>query len=212
MRLILKEKKTLKEVEDPSSVSSKEFNVLIKPQDFLNLTPPDPTIKARAQYIGDFDIKKAEGMFLGINPETGEVIEHGGRARAQAAKTQGKYEKIPIVIKLATGYGSMTWGSLPKTFTQQEGGSNTVQKNQLELVGIPQDEPRTYRVKMKKGDSWILLGMLYNPQAIRNAFGNTGMPEGRKILKPKPGAKPSSRELNDFEELSDEEVSKIMNG
>jgi hypothetical protein len=135
MKLILRERKFLKE--ENNSQKSLSFRVKIDPQLFLNLTPNDEAaqIKLRATHaVGQFSQEKAGDMFLTVQPSSGKVIEHSGRARSQAAVNAGT-EKVAITIRLPEGHPPVSWQSLPAVFVQQDTeenpGTNRVEKSEL---------------------------------------------------------------------------------
>ena len=165
-RLMLKERKYLKENIDLSD-KSEFFTVEMNPEDFIKLTPYEETIKSRAEKItttGYSPIKaSAEGGFnLLLDPDTGKILAHQGRARAYAASKSG-VNLIPVTIKIhhsKTGASRfVSWNELPDSFVQQE-GSNTVAKNKFKPIEL--EEPRIYRAALKQADGSLkMLGGLF---------------------------------------------------
>lgn len=166
------EKKHLKENVDPLT-KSEEFSVEMNPKDFNRLTPYEETIGSRAEKIsatGYSPIKaSAEGGYsLLLDPKTGKVLEHQGRARASAAASAG-FNTIPVTIKIAnttTGASQNTsWAELPDKFIQQN-GRNTVEKEKITLIGL--EEPRSYRAALKQPDGSLkMLGGLFKLSTLK---------------------------------------------
>jgi len=135
MKLILKEKKkSLQEADQPQKAN--RFRVRVDPQVILDLTPPEKSIAVRAQGLGKFSQIQADvggGIYVAVDPSTGEVIEHGGRARSQAAINSG-LKSILASVAIPHEAKPMTWEELPNTFYQQEGGSKAVPKTAFEYI------------------------------------------------------------------------------
>ena len=135
MKLILREKKK-KLTEAEAFTKSKDFRVIVDPQVILDLTPPEETIPARAKSIGKFSQRQADlggGIYLGIDPKSGEVIEHGGRARSQAAINSGE-ATVLANVRIPHEAAAVSWDELPSIFKQQEGGANRVPKSVFEYI------------------------------------------------------------------------------
>lgn len=134
MKFVIRERKSLKE---SSSAPTRTFRVKISPETFLALTPSDARadIGIRAISIGSFSQKEAGDMFLAIDPKSGQVLQHSGRARSQAA-INSKVPEIEINIRIPENYPAATWEQMPSTFRQQE-GSNAVSKDKFTPVETP---------------------------------------------------------------------------
>ena len=133
MKFILKTKNKVNE-NTSQATKATSFLVKISPQVFLELTPSDARadIGIRAISIGNFSKEKAGNMFLMIDPKTGTVINHSGRARSQSA-INSKVSEIQIEIRLPEGHSPVSWEQLPNTFHQQD-GSKTVPKDNFHLL------------------------------------------------------------------------------
>lgn len=133
MKFVIKSKKALAEAEAKSG-ASRSFKVKTSPQVFLALTPSDARadIGIRAVSIGEFSKEKAGNMFLMVDPKTGSIVNHSGRARSQAA-INSKVSEIEIEIRIPDGHSPVAWEDLPNTFHQQE-GSNTVSKDKFHPI------------------------------------------------------------------------------
>lgn len=137
MKLILKTKNRVNE-NSQQTTKATFFRVTVSPKVFLALTPSDARsqIDLRAAVIastGGFSQEKAGDMFLTVDPRTGEIINHSGRARSKAA--DGKVPQIEITIRLPEGHAPVSWADLPDKFNQQE-GSNRVSKENFTLVHL----------------------------------------------------------------------------
>jgi hypothetical protein len=143
MKFVLKSKKDLSEVVGQGGDAATSFRVKIDPQLFLKLTPSDEgaQIDIRAASIGKFSKEKAGDMFLTVQPSSGKVVNHSGRARSQSAVKSGVSE-IEITIRLPDGHGPVSWENLPDTFTQQDSqqkpGVNRVEKSMFHQMEAEQ--------------------------------------------------------------------------
>ena len=154
MRLIIKEENSLKSIikdelnkllrEQQEKViedkPQKIWQVEIAPQDFLNLAEKSygDDVETRSQ-LGTFQKHLSGNMLLVVDPNTGEITSHAGRARAQLA-AKSNLSKIKIQIKIdEEKFPPIAWSKLPNTFYQQSGGGNTVSKNKLQLLEIKAD-------------------------------------------------------------------------
>jgi hypothetical protein len=139
MRFVLKEIKKITESEAGTKKVNK-FTVAANPEIFLKLTPNDKEaqIDLRATSIGAFSKEKAGDMFLTVDPSSGKIIQHSGRARSQAAKNSGQ-QKIEITLRIPDGHQPVSWEQLPNEFIQQDDsqgnpGANRVPKSQFEKI------------------------------------------------------------------------------
>jgi hypothetical protein len=180
MKLVIRERKVLKEQEEKSKPSL-EFKTTLDPANFLALTPPDETIKKRAEkVVGKFDPAKAGVIYLAIDPKTGEVVEHGGRARSQAAINSG-LSAITVSVKLKLGSEPMSWNDLPKMFVQQE-GSKKVSKDEFQFVGLPAKEsPYIYKLAIVNGDKITPLSLGQNKESLKR-LKRLGFPPNRIVI------------------------------
>lgn len=141
MRFVIRERKTLKE--NTISESKTSWKTTTDPRNFLALAKHDPTggAEKRSTLYGDFDPTKMRGEIqLTIDPKTGRVESHDGRARAlMAIKTEG-VDKIPVTINInEEKHPPCTWESLPEYFTPEDGRDGYVQK----LKFHPKEETST---------------------------------------------------------------------
>jgi hypothetical protein len=133
MRLILKERKYLKE--SIEAEKRQKWNVLIKPQDFLSLAEEDPSLYKRPVASKPFDKEQAGYMVLVINPNTGKILSHDGRGRALSAlKSNVKEIEITLKIDEERFNDSFSWNSLPEYFLQQGHGKNFVPKSDIRPI------------------------------------------------------------------------------
>ena len=180
MRIVLREKNKLQEIE--STEKGLEFKTRVSPKVFLDLTPPEATIKARAErVVGKFDPAKAGTIYLGIDPQTGEVIEHGGRARSQAAINSG-LEKIDVSIKLKLGSPPISWDELPEKFHQQDGGANSVNKNMFTYIGMPKADKLMYKQAIVSDTGLKPLTILHSRETLKRLYSGRKLPSNYRII------------------------------
>lgn len=134
MRLIVKEKKALKE-NNPKEVAT-SWKVKTDPANFLILAKADKTgnVQSRASAYGKFDAEQAGFMQLVIDPVYGKVLSHDGRARSQTAINSG-VEEIEISIKIDTSKTDkqFSWDKLPQYFLAEDGREEYVKKSEFKL-------------------------------------------------------------------------------
>jgi hypothetical protein len=140
MKLVLKDRKTIKE--NTATDARLEWKVKTDPENFLALAKEDKTgnVQARAAAYGKFDPEKASGMYLAIDPTTGQVTEHGGRGRSQTALNSGVTEvEISIKVDTSKGDGEFTWDKLPKYFLPEDGRQGYVAKSEFKLIEVSKE-------------------------------------------------------------------------
>lgn len=107
--------------------------VSMTPDDFLYLTPEDPSIENRAASYGEFDANQYTSDWLphlDID-KSGKVLDHEGRARMYMAKQSG-VKIMPVLIRFSKVDRVGDISEVPKVLTQQEGTG----KINISIVGL----------------------------------------------------------------------------
>ncbi len=198
--LKIKIKKNLIE-ELESSKKSTVFIIETSPLIFLKLAEKDENLQKRSEMaVGVFDPSKAGDIFLGLNPKTGKITEHSGRARSLSASKQLKSYQIKIRTTQET-----TWDQIPDRIISED-GTKTFSKNEIfSLVSIPdnKEEKDSYKLVL----NGTLLSLAYNVKklkSIKNTLKN------KQIAKIKPGKDLNSTNLEDYDILSDEDKEDLI--
>ena len=122
--------------ENAEQDSRTEWKVTTNPENFLNLAKADTTgnVQLRAKTFGKFDPEKAGYIQLIIDPNTGKVTSHDGRARSQMALNSGVKE-IELTIKIDSEKATRqwTWAELPSYFTPEDDRGGHVAKSEFKL-------------------------------------------------------------------------------
>lgn len=108
------------------------WKVTTDPANFLALARLDKSgnMQARAASYGKFDPEKAEYMQLSIDPNTGRVTYHEGRARSQVAINSGvKQVELTIQVDQDKTDKKFTWNDLPEYFLPEDGRDGYVAKS-----------------------------------------------------------------------------------
>jgi hypothetical protein len=138
MRLIIKERKQNKKSgkykliikESKTGLVGGNYEAKIKPEDFKKITDSQEhasDVSVRAKQLKPFDPQKAGKLILVINRD-GKVISHEGRARSEAAISQGMKEALPVTI--STSPEGVAWDEIPDKIINQFGTGDSINKKQ----------------------------------------------------------------------------------
>jgi hypothetical protein len=185
-----------------ASKKTSVFTIKTKPLTFLQLAKEDENLQKRSEkVVGTFDQSKAGEIFIGLDPKTGKVIEHSGRARSLAASKQ--LETYEIKIRTTE---EVTWDEIPDIITSED-GSKKFNKNEIfTLISATQkEEPKRSYKLILNGKLLTLSHNLINLRRIKDSLAN------KEIAKIKPGKDINSTNIEDYDILSAEEKESLIN-
>jgi len=211
MKFVLKERKINEQQSEETKKPALAFNVKMSPEAFLRVTPPGADIEKRAKMaVGDFSLEKAGEMYIVVDPNSGRVTEHGGRARATAAKNAG-YSKLPFVVKLPLESQEIPWEQMPYDIKQEGGGNGVISKvDDIEFISTVKqtnysEEKDLYKTLLNGPNGPVVGDIVSTGQQIKRAA-SLGILRNKKIIKPKPGKDAYSKNIDDFIVISLEDV------